>query len=202
VRVKLLFSLLFLFVFHDGCAASQAVRFRQTVRGPQYFRELPVNWSFACEFPSEQMAPVREGFTYWNKLVDAEIFREAPACGVAGVLPQVGPRLLVVFDPGVNKDDKVVLGTAHVGLFDGVPRSAVVSYYGPWAALKSEATKATAARHEAGHVLGFAHSDFDWCLMYPKVDVEKYSKKKKGVCKPEAQEARRFYRRQEKTWVR
>lgn len=187
--------LLLLAVIVGSCYPHQPVNMRFTEQGVMVFKNLPINWSFACDFPVEVRAPVREGFTYWNKMVGNTIFVEMPNCGVSGLLTSEKPRVLVTFVPGMNQKDPHVLASADVGLFAGVPRSAVLRYYGTWADYKKLHSLESAARHEVGHVLGFDHSDWDRCLMFPTVTMERYEKRAKGACEEEIAMARQLYGR-------
>lgn len=180
-------------LFISDCSPHRAVNLRYSERGPLVLRKLPMSWAFSCEFPEEYRDAARAGFVYWNKILDQEIFREASGCGVSSLITEDYPRALIVYVPGVHPENADVLATTDVGLFDGIPRSAVLRYYGTWQSNKSRSAMESVSRHEVGHIIGFGHSDIEGCLMYPKIDMNKYSKKSKGVCGEESKEAHFLY---------
>lgn len=188
--MRSVFLLVFLFL---SCYPHETVNMRYTEMGAMVFRELPVNWAFSCQFPDEDKDPVRKGFSYWNDLVGRDLFKETETCGVNDLVFKDVPRALVLFVPGESTDRAEVLATTNVGIFGGVPRSAILRYYGTWADYKSPTALESAARHEAGHVLGFGHSDYPWCLMYSEIVMEKYLRTPKDACKDEIETARRYY---------
>lgn len=179
------------------CYPHTAVHLRYSERGAMVFRTLPVNWSYACDFPEELKPPVREGFTYWNKILERDLFVELPGCGVLTLILSEQPRVLVTFVPGPHPDKAEILATTDVGLFGGIPRSAVLRYYGTWADHKLPHPLESAARHEAGHVLGFDHSDLERCLMFPTITMENYVRKPKTACKEEVEMAKQLYGRKD-----
>lgn len=186
-----------LLLFIPDCAVHRAVHLRYSERGVQAFRKLPINWNFSCDFPIHDRPAVREGFTYWNGVLGREVFKEADGCGLDVLMQTDIPRVTVLFMQGPNPTHPEILATANVGLFEGVPRSAVLRYYSPWAASTSMNSKRSVSRHEVGHVLGFEHSDFGNCLMYPKIDMVKYSRKPKQACNEEIKESRLIYGRKD-----
>ena len=190
-------ALLLLVLLSTSCYPHQAVHMRYSEAGQMTFRTLPINWTFACDFPEETRPSVREGFVYWNKILDREIFVEAKECGVAALIMSELPRVLVTFIPGKNPYNDKTLATADIGLFDGIPRSAVLRYYGTWADYRMPHSLESVSRHEAGHVLGFDHSDLDGCLMFPTIDMPKYVKRAKQACKEEIKEIKQIYGRKD-----
>lgn len=178
-----------------SCYPHEAVNMRFTEMGPMVFRELPVTYSFSCAFPEDKRDPVRKGFEYWNKMVDGELFKESDACGVDIITFHDTSRALILFIPGKSPERDHVLATTFVGTVDGLPHSAVLRYYGTWADNRYPTALESAARHEAGHVLGFGHSDYPWCLMYESIMMKRYSSSPKDACDDEVKAAREYYGR-------
>jgi len=191
MRSSLLFLLLIL-----SCAPG-LVGFKHDSYGrPQVFNDFPVLWSFDCEFPKNMKEDVRDGFRYWNDETERPIFLEADDCGVVALINYSKPRVFVTSVMGFNPRSPNHIATTSTGIFDNVPRTAVVRFYKPWLEHASHGGRASVARHEVGHVLGFEHAESMFCLMYHQMDMRYYSGKPMTACQPEIDMARRHYPRE------
>lgn len=188
MRSSLLFLLLFL-----SCAP-QLVGFKVDSYGrAQVFKDFPVLWSFDCEFPETMKDDVRDGFQYWNDETERTIFVEATDCGVVALIDYDKPRVFVTSIPNFHPRNPELIATTSTGIYNNVPRTAVVRFFGPWLTHPSSGGRASVARHEVGHVLGFEHADSTLCLMYPQMSMEYHRWKPMTACRTEIDMARRHY---------
>ena len=164
----------------------------------QVFAELPVSWTFDCAFPREMKADARDGFNYWNRILGHTVFEEITGCGVLSLLEHSTPRVFVTTVTTMHPTHPHHIGTTTIGLVGGVPRSGVLRYYRPWLEHTSRAGRASVARHEVGHALGFEHSEVEWCLMYHEIEMKEYRDKPKMACRHEIEAARRRYPTEER----
>lgn len=188
---RLLFILLLLAASCQECGT--AVRFGQYFTRPM--EKLPMQWSLSCAFPENRAQSVRDGLNYWNVQLGREVFRETEECGVFPPGNE-SAKVLVILVP----EESIFLGTTNVEPTGLLPRDVVMRYYNGWTRSESKTFRETVSRHEAGHALGFLHSDFQRCLMYETVDEKDYAERTKDLCREELEEARTIFSPEMDKW--
>lgn len=152
---------------------------------PIVWKSIPITWTFAYMFPEELKPAFKDGFGYWNTRLGVQVFKELECEDVCLIQsPQV-----VVFEGVELKQGKAFASTLHELNSDGTARSAIVRFMPLFRKTTPDAQK-TAARHEAGHVLGLNHNDEEICLMYPSMTRDE---KLKDSCNFELDLVRQAY---------
>jgi matrixin len=116
---------------------------------------LPVTWSMACG--TDAPPHVTAGFNYWNDSTGVLVFTQGPCdTGVVVHLSQSVEEDASQLDGGQ--------GSTHAGAQSGQGDVWLSSDLPTIVAERGDAIGRSAVAHEAGHVLGFAHTTED-CLM-------------------------------------
>ncbi len=122
----------------------------------------PVHWHFDCSFPEDLRADVRAGFAGWD-IGGRRMFVEDEGFGCFTHL--VLQEVVVHFDPSLVHDanDEEVLANA-LPIGSPLTTGGRGNFYGQWR-LERPSYRVRTATHEAGHILGFDHSQDPRCVM-------------------------------------
>lgn len=159
----------------------------------------PIYWTFACDFPEELKAPVREGFKYWDDKTSRELFKESSCLRINRVTGIVVTTSQDYYTNDKGKQKKSIWGTANNANISGYALiGSTITLYRPWLEAKDDQwTRISVVRHEVGHALGFDHVDDEECLMYPYINTphKTYSDKHiyKEACPAEVRKFREKY---------
>ena len=186
--------------------------FGRTYEGPRklkYFKEgsslknkswywahedLPIEWSFTCDFPWNYKETVRDSFDYWDGMVERQLFVENPKCvwDEEMAWPAWKNHVVVSWRDHRNARNPRTRGTAYRDThYDNLYRmySGKIVYWKPWFKY-GQAQRRTTARHEVGHILGFHHIVYKDCIMFRYSESNQPTKK---ACDVEIKELRRLY---------
>ncbi len=200
--MKFLFALIVLIIF-NSCNDPIKIYLDKTGK-PFIFDQLPIKWRFDCEFPEENKHIVRNSFNYWESLIKTKLFKEENECGFSVFFDSktkqngIGIMLFPNQESIILNNQKLELwGRAPVSTFENGAKSGLILFYPIWDIEENDNIKESIARHEIGHILGFAHSLDTNCLMF---EIVNKTNKKKDACLLEIVRLQELYGR--KKWDR
>jgi hypothetical protein len=164
---------------HVGCNvfARRTLRYEDSVVKMQSWswehKDLPILWSFKCDFPEEHKDDVRKSFAYWDEKVDTDMFFEHFEC-LEDEINWVDKKMITVtWKNEHNPNNPKSWGTAYRDVDPNdysTIRSVKIRFWMPWL-LSSGKSKQNVARHEVGHAVGLHHIKYTDCIMYKHTRV-------------------------------
>jgi Matrixin len=147
-------------------------------------RKLPIRYTFGYNFPEDVKADVWLGFEYWNSVLGVTAFDLVAPDSVDADEP------ITVLEAMPTTDIQGDWAVTNVHDW----QNSVVMFLKPTFDHKNmSAIVQSVARHEAGHVLLFKHSDFEQCLMFPEIHATANMKTPKNLCIGEVKQVMDVY---------
>lgn len=148
---------------------------------------LPIYWSHATTMDPVDALLVEEGFDYWNKTLNRQVFVEVYPDDYFN--PHF-PAQVTVYSAGENFPAPLGETKTYIRVATTSDDRHTVVLWKEFDELNLNSQR-TAIRHEAGHVLGMSHSNDNDCLMYPSVSSDQ--SRPREACTREIELLRSFY---------
>lgn len=162
---------------------------------PVRFDRFPIQWTFNCDFPASKKESVRQAFRYWDMQTPLDLFVELNVCDSI----RVDQGIVVGLRKNFYKNDSKNYDTLGVAVrtygLDEILLGGEIVFFNPWLNSNYYYVQENSAIHEVGHILGFRHTVWFDCVMYPRITNSEgaYYSERKEACPFELEQFRRFY---------
>lgn len=188
------FYLLILSLFFVISCKEELAKYHTNSKGsPRIFKNLPILWSFDCEFPEQYKMIIKNAFAYWEGHVNSRpLFEERKDCSISDFFDgTTDGGIGIIIDDEQKFLDKIPLhGIAPIVVKNDSVYAGLVVLFPVWKQLNNELLQESVVRHEIGHLLGLDHNNNKSCLMYKTID---FDENKKGACLQEIKTIKQFY---------
>jgi len=128
-----------------------------------------------CKISELDKQVILDGLNYWDDLTKVSLFK------VNSCTSQSDITIFLVEDYAKDINGLPKYYT-HGRAFN---TTGLFFLYLPWLESDNKYIRTTTVRHELGHLLGFRHSKYMDCLMYPEVSSKQFYKEPKELCTEE-----------------